>query len=73
MTYLMGRQARIGLVALVAAIATAGFGGSAVAAQTHKARPNSPVYQSHAQLASRPPAQPAQMHYYGGPKSPMWR
>jgi hypothetical protein len=71
MTYLMGRSARIGFAALVAAIATAGFGGSAVAA--HKARPQSPVYASHAQLVSQPPAQLGQMRYYGGPKSPMWR
>lgn len=71
MTDVMGRSARIGFAALVAAIVTAGFSGSAVAA--HKVRPHSSVYESHAQLVSQPPAQLGQMRYYGGPKSPMWR
>jgi hypothetical protein len=73
MTYLMGRSARIGFATLVAAIVTAGFSGNALAAHKGHWHAHSSVYDSHAQLITQQPAQPGQMRYYGGPKSPMWR
>jgi hypothetical protein len=67
-------SARIGFVALVAAILTAGICGDA-AAEAHKERPpaRSPILESHAQLVEQEPARLGAMRYYGGPKSPMWR
>jgi hypothetical protein len=73
MTYLMGRSARIGFATLVAAIVTAGFSGSAVAARKGHWHARGSVSDSHAQLVTQQPAQPGPMRYYGGPKSPMWR
>ncbi len=74
MTYVDAKTARIGFVALAVAILTAGFCGDA-SAKAHKGRlhVSSSVYESNAQLISPQPAQPGQMRYYGGPKSPMWR
>jgi hypothetical protein len=67
------RSGRIGLVALVAAILTAGLSGNA-GAKTHKGHryAHKFVYDSRAQMPQQP-AQLAPMRYYGGPKSPMWR
>jgi hypothetical protein len=73
MSYVMGRRARIGLATLVAAIVTAGFSSDALAAHKGHWRVHGSVNESRAQLVSQPPAQPEQMRYYGGPKSPMWR
>jgi hypothetical protein len=74
MTNMTGRNARIGSVALVAAVLTAGLSGEA-AAKVHKGRlhARSAVYESQAQLVSQPPTHLGPMRYYGGPKSPMWR
>jgi hypothetical protein len=74
MTYMTDRSVRLGFVTLVAAILTAGFCGDAIA-KAHKGRlhARSPIYESHAQLVSQPPARLGPMRYYGGPKSPMWR
>jgi hypothetical protein len=72
MTNLMRRNARIGFATPVTAILTAGFSGNAFAAHGHSHIHRS-GYESHAQLVSQQPAQPASMRYYGGPKSPMWR
>jgi hypothetical protein len=70
MTNVTGRNLRIGLVTLVAAMLTASLGGEAVA-KAHKSRVHarSAVYESHAEVV----LQPGPMRYYGGPKSPMWR
>jgi hypothetical protein len=70
MTYMTGRNLRIGLVTLVAAILTASLSGAAVV-KVHKSRVHarSAVYESHAEMV----LQPGPMRYYGGPKSPMWR
>jgi hypothetical protein len=73
MSNLMGRSARIGFAALVAAIVTAGFSGNALAAHKGHRHVHSAVYQSQAQLVSPQPTQLGPMRYYGGPKSPMWR
>jgi hypothetical protein len=74
MTHVTGRIGRISFVMLAATMLTAGLCGEA-AAKVHKSRWHAPsaVYESRAQLVSPPPASPAPMRYYGGPKSPMWR
>jgi hypothetical protein len=73
-TYRTVGSARIGFVALVATILTAGISGDAAAA-IHKGRlhARSPILESHAQLVEQTPVQSGTMRYYGGPKSPMWR
>ncbi|WP_325752166.1 hypothetical protein [Bradyrhizobium sp.] len=74
MTYMTGRNARIGFVTLITAILTAGLCGDAVAKTHHKGRlhARSADYESHAQVEAQQPAQPGAPRYYGGPKSPMW-
>jgi hypothetical protein len=72
MTDLMGRSARMGFAALLAAILTAGFSGNAFAAHKGHSHVHRSGYESRAQLVSQP-AQVDTMRYYGGPKSPMWR
>jgi hypothetical protein len=75
MTGMTGRNLRIGLIALTAAVLTAGINGEA-GAKVHKGRLHvrSAVYESQAQLVSQPPmTHLGPMRYYGGPKSPMWR
>lgn len=74
MTYVNAGSTRIGLVTLAVTMLTAGFCDDAVAKVHRGHRHNhSAAYESNAQLVSPPPAQPGQMRYYGGPKSPMWR
>jgi hypothetical protein len=75
MSYLSGRNARIGFATLITAVLTVGLCGDAVAKVHHKGRlhARSAVYESHAQLVSPAPARLGPMRYYGGPKSPMWR
>jgi hypothetical protein len=76
MIRMIGRNARIGFVTLVAAILTVGFCGDAFA-KVHKghrhAHARSVAYESRAQLVTQQPARLGPMRYYGGPKSPMWR
>jgi hypothetical protein len=76
MTYVNARRARRGFVILVGTSLTAGICSDAVA-KAHKGRlhhAHRSVYQSRAQLVTQPqPARLETMHYYGGPKSPMWR
>jgi hypothetical protein len=78
MTRITGRNARIGLFALVTAILTVGICGDADA-KVHKkhwhayAHARGVTYESRAQLVPQQPARLGPMRYYGGPKSPMWR
>ena len=74
MTYMTGRNARIGFVTLITAVLTAGLCGDAVAKVHHKGRlhARSADYESRAQVEAQQPAQPGGLRYYGGPKSPMW-
>jgi hypothetical protein len=76
MTHMAGRNARIGIVTLVAAILTVWMGGDAFA-RIHKrhwrAHARGMAYASLAQLVSQQPVRLGPMRYYGGPKSPMWR
>jgi hypothetical protein len=74
MTNVTGRNLRIGLVTLVAAMLTASLSGEAVA-KVHKSRVHarSAVYESPAQMVLQPATHLGPMRYYGGPKSPMWR
>ena len=72
MTYMITRSARIGFVTLAVTILTAGLWGDAVA-KAHKGRLHASISESRAQLVLQQPARPWPMHYYGGPKSPMWR
>jgi poly(3-hydroxybutyrate) depolymerase len=71
------RSARIGFLTLAAAmILTAGFAGDAAARhRVHTAHFRG--LNARAQYIQSVPVQenagPAVMHYYGGPKSPMWR
>jgi hypothetical protein len=74
MTWLAGRSARIGFITLVATVLTVGICGDAVAKHGKgRLHAGSSISESHAQLVSQQPARPGSMHYYGGPKSPMWR
>jgi hypothetical protein len=66
-----GRNLRIGLVTLVAAILTASLSGEAVAKV--RVHAGSAVYESYAQMVWQPATHLGPMRYYGGPKSPMWR
>jgi hypothetical protein len=76
----MNASARIGFVILVATILTAAICGDA-AAKAHKGRLHARSLTSQSRAAHAqfmweqpaPPASPAPMRYYGGPKSPMWR
>jgi hypothetical protein len=72
----IAKNARIGLVFLVAAAAIliAGFCGDAVA-KAHKGRLHAhrSISESRAQFVLQQPARLGPMRYYGGPKSPMWR
>ena len=74
MTYMTGRNTRIGFVTLITAVLTAGLCGDAVAKTHHKGRlhARSAAYESRAQVEAPQPAQPGAPRYYGGPKSPMW-
>jgi hypothetical protein len=74
MTCMTAGTARIGLVALAAAILTVGLCGDA-AANMHKGRlhARSQLLESHAQLVGQQPVRVGAMRYYGGPKYPMWR
>jgi hypothetical protein len=76
MSYVTGRNARIGFVTLVAAILTVGICGDAFA-KVHKRHWHAPARsftsESRAQLVPQQPARLGPMRYYGGPKSPMWR
>lgn len=65
---------RLGLVALAAAMLSAGLCGHAAAA-THKGHlpPSNAILESHAEMAAQQPVRTGAMRYYGGPKSPMWR
>jgi hypothetical protein len=74
MTNLTGTSVRFGLIALAAAVLSAGLCGDA-SAGAHKQRVHarSAFYESHAQLVSQAPTHLGPMRYYGGPKSPMWR
>jgi len=74
MTNLTGTSVRFGLIALAAAVLSAGLCGDA-SAGAHKQRVHarSAFYESHAQLISPAPTHLGPMRYYGGPKSPMWR
>jgi hypothetical protein len=72
MSCLTIRNARIGFVALAAAVLTAGICGEAVAkARKGRLHARSPLSESRVQPV---PQQPVRLgRYYGGPKSPMWR
>ena len=74
MTCMIARSARVGCVALLAIILTAGICGDALA-KHHKGRlhARSVADESRAQLVSQQPVRLGPMRYYGGPKSPMWR
>jgi hypothetical protein len=65
-------NARMGLVGLAATVVlTAGFGGEAVAKHSgHVAR--HPLEKNIQAASIHETTRPASMHYYGGPKSPMW-
>jgi hypothetical protein len=77
MSNIHARTARIGFLALAAAmILTAGLAGDAAAGhRVHTAHFRG--LNARAQYVQSAPVQenvgPAVMHYYGGPKSPMWR
>jgi hypothetical protein len=72
MTYTTGRNMRMGVVTLAAAVLTVGICGDALA-KGHKGRLHAPAaYESRAMLVSQEPARPGTLRYYGGPKSPMW-
>ena len=75
MSYAIGRCVRIGSVIPLGTILTVGLYGEAFARHHHKGhlRARSSLSESRAQLAPEQPAQPGQLRYYGGPKSPMWR
>jgi hypothetical protein len=74
MTYMPGRNARIGFVILVATAMTARICGDAVAmVQKGPLQARSSTSESHVQVVTQEPAWLEPMRYYGGPKSPMWR
>jgi hypothetical protein len=74
MTYMVGGNARIKFVMLVAAAMTVGICGDAVA-KVHKGRLHAQSFTSKTrrELVLQEPVRPEPMRYYGGPKSPMWR
>jgi hypothetical protein len=65
------RSKRIGFFALIATMQIACIGGSAVA-ETSKVRDRNMAANARA-VEPVKSAGLAPMHYYGGPKSPMWR
>jgi hypothetical protein len=70
------RIVRAGLVILVGTMAIATNGEAAAKHRNghlHDMHAYHPIAESHAQLLLQQPARPGAMHYYGGPKSPMWR
>jgi hypothetical protein len=71
------RVARLGLVVLVGIILSIATTHEAAAkhrkGHLHYTHAHPPIAESHAQLLLQQPAGPGAMHYYGGPKSPMWR
>jgi hypothetical protein len=76
MSYRKMRSARIGFVALVVTILAAGLSGNAVAKHVRTplgVRYGAAIDENSFQPVQAQPVRLGSMHYYGGPKSPMWR